>query len=124
MRSMRGAVQGRDTSVRGIISKGPFVQGAQHPRTFSRGHIGRGNINPASRGRIVEGSYISSKGRIVQENYRPVGRIVQELSRGGHSGRGRNDIAPASTCVKVSIGIIYSMDFKLYLILREKIVLQ
>jgi hypothetical protein len=48
MRSVHGAVQGRDTSVRGIISKGRFVQGAQHPRTFGRGHIGRGHINPAS----------------------------------------------------------------------------
>jgi hypothetical protein len=28
--------------------KGRFVQGAQHPRTFGRGHIGRGHINPAS----------------------------------------------------------------------------
>jgi hypothetical protein len=48
MRSMRGAVQGRDTSVRGIISKGRFVQGAQYPRTFGPGHIGRGHMNPAS----------------------------------------------------------------------------
>ncbi len=48
MRSMRGAVQGRETSVRGIICKGRFVQGAQHPRTFGQGHIGRGHINPAS----------------------------------------------------------------------------
>jgi hypothetical protein len=47
MRSMRDVVQGRDRSVRGIISKGQFVQGAQHPRTFGRGHIGRGHINPA-----------------------------------------------------------------------------
>jgi hypothetical protein len=46
MRSMRDAVQGRDTSVRGTISKGRFVQGAQHPRTLGRGHIGRGHINP------------------------------------------------------------------------------
>ncbi len=28
-------------------SKGRFVPGAQHPRIFSRGHIGRGHINPA-----------------------------------------------------------------------------
>ncbi len=42
------AVQGRDTSVRGTISKGCFVQGGQHPRIFGRGHIGRGHINPAS----------------------------------------------------------------------------
>ncbi len=49
MRSVHGAVQGRDTSVRGIISKACFIQGAQHPRTFGRGHIGRGHINPASR---------------------------------------------------------------------------
>jgi hypothetical protein len=47
MRSMRGTVQGRDTSVRGIICKGRFVQGPQHPRTFGRAHIGRGHINPA-----------------------------------------------------------------------------
>jgi hypothetical protein len=44
------AVQGWDTLVRGTkISKGRFVQGAQHPRTFGREHIGRGHINPASR---------------------------------------------------------------------------
>jgi hypothetical protein len=43
--SMRDAVQGRNTSVRGTISKGRFVQGAQHPRTFGRGHIGWGHIN-------------------------------------------------------------------------------
>jgi hypothetical protein len=47
MRSMRDLVQGRDRSVRGIVSKGQFVQGAQHPRTFGQGHIGRGHINPA-----------------------------------------------------------------------------
>ncbi len=45
--SMLDAVQGRDTSVRETISKGRFVQGAQHPRTFGRGHISRGHINPA-----------------------------------------------------------------------------
>jgi hypothetical protein len=45
---MLDAVQGRDTSVRGTISEGRFVQGAQHPRILGRGHIGRGHINPAS----------------------------------------------------------------------------
>jgi hypothetical protein len=45
---MVDAVQGRDTSVRDTMSKGGFVQGAQHPRIFGRGHIGRGHINPAS----------------------------------------------------------------------------
>jgi hypothetical protein len=45
---MPDAVQGRDTSVRGKISKGRLVQWAQHPRTFGQGHIGRGHINPAS----------------------------------------------------------------------------
>ncbi len=45
--SILDAVQGRDTSVRDTISKGRFVQGAQHPRIFGRGHIGRGHINPA-----------------------------------------------------------------------------
>jgi hypothetical protein len=45
---MVDAVQGRDTSVRDTISKGGFVQGAQHPRIFGRGHIGRRHINPAS----------------------------------------------------------------------------
>jgi hypothetical protein len=39
------AAQGRDKSVRGTISKGQFVQGAQHPRIFGRGHIGWGHIN-------------------------------------------------------------------------------
>ncbi len=34
--------------IRGIICKGRFVQGPQHPRTFGRGHIGRGHINPVS----------------------------------------------------------------------------
>ncbi len=46
---MLDTAQGRDTSVRGTISKGRFVQGAQHPRIFGQGHIGRGHINPASR---------------------------------------------------------------------------
>jgi hypothetical protein len=45
---MLDAVQGRDTLVKGTISKGRFVQGGQHPRIFGRGHIGRGHINPAS----------------------------------------------------------------------------
>jgi hypothetical protein len=40
---MLDAVQGRDKSVRDTISKGRFVQGAQHPRIFGRGHIGRGH---------------------------------------------------------------------------------
>jgi hypothetical protein len=55
MRSKRDAVQGWDTLVRGTISKGHFVQGAQHPRTFGRGHIGRGHINPAS----TKGGFLS-----------------------------------------------------------------
>ncbi len=42
---MLHAVQGWDTSVRGTISKGSFVQGAQHPRIFGQGHIGQGHIN-------------------------------------------------------------------------------
>jgi hypothetical protein len=46
MRSMRDVVQGRDRSVRGIVSKEQFVQGAQQPRTFGQGHIGRGHIDP------------------------------------------------------------------------------
>jgi hypothetical protein len=45
---MVDAVQGWDTSVRDTMSKGGFVQGAQHPRIFGWGHIGRGHINPAS----------------------------------------------------------------------------
>jgi hypothetical protein len=48
VRSRPDAVQGRDTSVRDTLSKGRFVQGAQHPRIFGRGLIGRGHINPAS----------------------------------------------------------------------------
>jgi hypothetical protein len=52
---MRGAVQGRNTSVWGIIFKGRFVQGPQHPRTFGRGHIGRGHINPAFEYSLVWG---------------------------------------------------------------------
>ncbi len=46
--SMLDTVQGWDTSVRRTIYKGRSVQGAQHPRIFGRGHIGRGHINPAS----------------------------------------------------------------------------
>ncbi len=46
--SMLDSVQGRDTSVRDTISKGRFVQGAQHPKIFGRGHIGQGHLNPAS----------------------------------------------------------------------------
>ncbi len=46
--SMLDAAQGRETSVKDTISKGRFVQGAQHPRIFRRGHIGRGHLNPAS----------------------------------------------------------------------------
>ncbi len=37
----------RDGSVRGTITKGRFVQGAQHPRIFGRRHIGRGRTNIA-----------------------------------------------------------------------------
>jgi hypothetical protein len=44
---MLDAVQGRNTSVRGTISKGRFAQGTQHPRIFGWGHIDRGHINPA-----------------------------------------------------------------------------
>ncbi len=36
-----------DGSVRGTITKGLFVLGAQHPRIFGRGHIGRGWTNIA-----------------------------------------------------------------------------
>jgi hypothetical protein len=49
---MLDAVQGQDTSVWDTISKGRFDQGAQHPRIFGRGHIGRGHINPASKNPI------------------------------------------------------------------------
>ncbi len=48
--SMLDVVQGRETTVRGTISKGRYVQGAQHPKIFGRGFIGRGHINPASSG--------------------------------------------------------------------------
>ncbi len=62
---MLAAVQGRDTLVRDKISKGRFVQGAQHPRIFGRGHIGRGHIgrghiNPAS-GEWEEGKGLPSE---------------------------------------------------------------
>ena len=56
---MLEAVQGRDTSVRDTISKGRFVQGAQHPRIFGRGHIGRGHINPASLARRLVYEYVN-----------------------------------------------------------------
>ncbi len=55
---MVDAVRGRDTSVRDTISKGDFIQGAQHPRIFGRGHIGRGHINPASTVWQIKESYI------------------------------------------------------------------
>jgi hypothetical protein len=48
VQSMPDTVKGWDTSVRGTIFKGRFVQGAQHPRTFGQGHIDRGHINPAT----------------------------------------------------------------------------
>jgi hypothetical protein len=63
---MLDAVQGRDTSVRGTISKGRFVQGAQHPRIFDRGHIGRGHINPASNVECCESSSLSVEIRTQQ----------------------------------------------------------
>jgi hypothetical protein len=50
---MLDAVQGRDTSVKGGISKGCFVQGVQHPRISGQGHIGRGHINPASQKAVL-----------------------------------------------------------------------
>jgi hypothetical protein len=52
---MLNEVQGWDTSVRGTIAKGHFVQGAQHPRIFGQGHIGRGHINHASNEGLSEG---------------------------------------------------------------------
>ncbi len=39
--------KGWDDSVRSKIAKGHFVQGMQHPRIFSWGHIGRGWTNIA-----------------------------------------------------------------------------
>ncbi len=62
---MLDAVQGRDTLVRDTIFKGGFVQGAQHPRIFGRGHIGRGHINPAWLAvgyRVMAGQYGVSQG--------------------------------------------------------------
>ncbi len=44
-RQERGCVN--VASVRGTIFKGRLVQGAQHPRTFGQGHIGRGHFNSA-----------------------------------------------------------------------------
>jgi hypothetical protein len=52
---MLDAVQGRDTSVRDTISKGRFVQGAQHPRIFDRGHI-----NPASGGSVADPYHVDA----------------------------------------------------------------
>jgi hypothetical protein len=81
---------GRDTSVRGIISKGRFVQGAQHPRAFGRGHIGRGHINPASgyrthrSGRQVQGTHCprdsSTKGSFVKGTHRQRNALPKGLS--------------------------------------------
>ncbi len=75
--SMLDAVQGRDTSVRDTMSKGRFVPGAQHPRIFGRGHIGRGHINPAS----TMGSAVSH--RSWQEGGRGGGVAVYSMARGG-----------------------------------------
>jgi hypothetical protein len=58
---MLGAVQGGDTSVRGSIFKGRSVQGAQHPRIFGRGHIGRGHINPTYSVRVCAEQTFYSK---------------------------------------------------------------
>jgi hypothetical protein len=71
-------VQGRDTLVRDTISKGGFVQGVQHPRIFGRGHIGRGQINPASKkwdwlGRRQSLSLVS--GTVVIEDYLQFERV-------------------------------------------------
>ncbi len=52
------AVQGWDILVRGKISKGHFVHGAQHPRTFGQGLIGRGHINPASFSQKIAPSHL------------------------------------------------------------------
>ncbi len=38
------ALQGQDTSIRNEQSKGQIVHGAQHPRTFGRGHIDPASI--------------------------------------------------------------------------------
>ncbi len=69
---MRGAVQGRDTSVRGKICKGRFVAGAQHPRTFGQGHIGRGDINPAS----DKGTEHILQGHFVQRTHYPPNELI------------------------------------------------
>jgi len=97
---MLDAIQGRDTSVRDTMSKGGFVQGAQHPRILGRGHIGRGHINPASksiariirRGRVIQGHIrsrdISYKGRKI-----PVTSFIIQ----GHIGGEKVKIAASGT---------------------------
>ncbi len=72
-RSMHDLVQGRDTSVRGIISKGHFVQGAQHQRTFGWGHIGWGTstLHPVVQGQDTSVSDGTSKLCHVQVTPRP-----------------------------------------------------
>jgi hypothetical protein len=56
--------KGWDGSVRGKIAKGHFVQGLQHPRIFSWGHISRGwtNIALALGGHIGRGHFLTSSG--------------------------------------------------------------
>jgi hypothetical protein len=75
VRSMPDAVQGWDTSVRGTISKGCFVPGAQHPRTFGQGHIGRGHINPASGG----GDLLNINNRALRMLYRRTGSLLRRV---------------------------------------------
>jgi hypothetical protein len=107
---MLNAVQGLDTSVRDTISQGRFVQGAQHPRTFGLGHIGRGHINPASSARQFvsrvslrsiqsKGWDGSVRGKIAK------GHFVQGMQHPrifgrGHIGRGWTNIAPFNVSVQ------------------------
>jgi hypothetical protein len=51
----------RDGSVRGTITKGLFVLGAQHPRIFGRGHISLGgtNIAPFFEGAVGSGGIVN-----------------------------------------------------------------
>jgi hypothetical protein len=114
---MRDAVQCWDTLVRGTISKGRFVQGAQHPRTFGRGHI-----NPASSNHqsfiLVSPTYplrppTSSKTHIVQGTHRPrknVGTLRSGTHRQGmnvlKNCRLPSELAPLPYTLSVSTAVV------------------
>jgi hypothetical protein len=115
---MLDAVQGRDTSVRGTISRGRFVQGAQHPRIFGRGYIGRSGPRHIGQGAFRPWD-ISSKGRfiqgmVVQGRWRPrkvsdKGSMIEEKTLGDASVGGHIVISQAKYLyVKTAVSLLSS----------------